>query len=123
MLRAKLDGSSEGNTLRGVMVPQRNKDRFPHCKTAFYIVQFAIATRPVVALPAPSIDQCVRRKLIRVNVKTGPSRQLQRSVMNFSIVPGGPMSAEAALSDRPATAPSRPLMSGNEAVARAVWEA
>ena len=33
------------------------------------------------------------------------------------------MSAEAALSDRPATAPSRPLMSGNEAVARAVWEA
>ncbi|HRD90402.1 MAG TPA: hypothetical protein PK752_19425 [Accumulibacter sp.] len=84
MLRAKLDGSSEGNTLRGVMVPQRNKDRFPHCKTAFYIVQFAIATRPVVALPAPSIDQCSRRKLIRVNVKTGPSRQLQRSVMDFA---------------------------------------
>ncbi|MCP5228316.1 thiamine pyrophosphate-dependent enzyme [Accumulibacter sp.] len=33
------------------------------------------------------------------------------------------MSAEAVLSNRPVEAPSRLLMSGNEAVARAVWEA
>ncbi|WP_313950955.1 thiamine pyrophosphate-dependent enzyme [Accumulibacter sp.] len=33
------------------------------------------------------------------------------------------MSAEAAMSDRPVAAPNRLLMSGNEAVAQAVWEA
>ena len=33
------------------------------------------------------------------------------------------MSAEAVISNRPVAAPSRLLMSGNEAVARAIWEA